>query len=566
MDTMASTHPQNGFDKAPGNTGLPEEFPPLGTGIKVLLVWPRFPASFWSFSGMLELLPQAVLHPPLGLITVAALCPKNWTLRLIDRNLEEMGESDIHWADLVMVSGMRVQHEDMRDVLVRARALGKRTMVGGPYASSEPEAVSPLADHVVAGEPDEVFGTIAVELERGSARKLYVVEEKPDVSKTPVPRYDLLRLDKYLSMTVQFSRGCPFQCEFCDIITIYGRRPRTKTNEQMLVELGALLKLGWRGRVFVVDDNFIGNHKRALDLSLKIEEWQKEHTYPFALFTEASMNLAQHPALMEAMVRANFSSVFLGIESPSRQSLTETKKFQNLRDDPLECVRLIRRSGLWVTAGFIVGFDSDTADIFERQIEFIERAAIPWAMSGFLVALPTTPLHARMAREGRLIESKRMSTHFKSPNFRTVIPLPTLLNGGRSILQSIYEPSAYYDRCLRSLEDWGASEHQKPVQPRRGVMVRALVRSIIHQGILSHYRVAYWKFLFRLLRRWRRDPLKASLGFTLLISGHHFIKYARTVTAEMEHEIRNLTDEEAAPGLNLTLSAPKNEPALAAAR
>src|SRR5215472_478487 len=181
MDTMASTHPQNGFDKAQGNTGSPEEFPPLGTAIKVLLVWPRFPASFWSFSGMLELLPQAVLHPPLGLITVAALCPKNWALRLIDRNLEEMEESDIRWADLVMVSGMRVQHEDMRDVLVRARAMGKRTIVGGPYASSEPEAVSSLADHVVAGEPDEVFGAIAVELERGSARKLYVVEGKPDV-------------------------------------------------------------------------------------------------------------------------------------------------------------------------------------------------------------------------------------------------------------------------------------------------------------------------------------------------------------------------------------------------
>src|SRR5215469_11007927 len=558
---MVGINPQHGFGSEQSAGSAPHQFAPLGTDIKVLLVWPRFPASFWSFSRMLDLLPQEVLHPPLGLITVAALCPKNWKLRLVDRNLEGLRDSDIQWADLVMVSGMRVQDADMRDVLRRARALGKRTIVGGPYASSQPEALLPLSDHVVVGEPDEVFESIARDLEAGSAKSLYVVEEKPDVSKTPVPRYDLLKLNKYLSMTVQFSRGCPFQCEFCDIITIYGRKPRTKTNEQMLVELGALLKLGWRGRVFVVDDNFIGNHKRALELSLKIEEWQKEHQYPFALFTEASMDLAQRPALLEAMVRANFSSIFLGIESPSRQSLAETKKFQNLRDDPLECVRLIRQSGLWVTAGFIVGFDSDTEDIFERQIEFIERAAIPWAMSGFLVALPTTPLHARLAKEGRLIERKRMSHNFKSPNFRTLIPLPKLLNGGRSILQAIYQPSAYYDRCLRSLEDWGASEHQKPALPRRGVMVRALVRSIIHQGILSDYRVAYWKFLFRLLRRWRRDPLKASLGFTLLISGHHFINYARTVTAEMEHEIRNLTDEEAAPGLNLTLSAPKNEPA-----
>ena len=512
---------------------------------------------------MLDLLPETVLHPPLGLITVAALCPKSWTLRLVDRNMEELRDSDIRWADLVMVSGMRVHDADMREVLRRARALGKRTMVGGPYASSQPEALAPLADHVVVGEPDEVFDGIARDLEAGSARSLYLVEEKPDVSKTPVPRYDLLKLHKYLSMTVQFSRGCPFQCEFCDIITIYGRRPRTKTAGQMIVEFDALLKQGWRGRVFVVDDNFIGNRKRALELSLKLAEWQQEHGQPFALFTEASMDLAQHPELMAAMVKANFSSIFLGIESPSSESLTETKKFQNLREDPLECVKVIRRSGLWVTAGFIVGFDSDTEDIFERQIEFIERASIPWAMSGFLVALPTTPLYARLAKEGRLIEQKRMSHNFKSPNFRTVIPLPKLLKGGRSILQSIYGPSAYYDRCLRSIEDWGATEDQKLALPARGRVLGALVRSIVHQGILSHYRVAYWKFLFRILRRWRRDRRRSTLGFNLLFSGHHFINYARTVTAEMAEEIRNLTEEEAAPGI-VSAGGPSSPAVLAA--
>jgi radical SAM superfamily enzyme YgiQ (UPF0313 family) len=562
---MVGTNPQNGFGSEHSAGNAPHQFASLGTDMKVLLVWPRFPASFWSFSRMLDLLPQDVLHPPLGLITVAALCPKNWTLKLIDRNLEELRDSDILWADLVMVSGMRVQDADMRDVLLRARALGKRTIVGGPYASSQPEALLPLADHLVVGEPDEVFESIARDLEAGSAKSLYVVEEKPDVTKTPVPRCDLLKLNKYLSMTVQFSRGCPFQCEFCDIITIYGRKPRTKAVEQMIVEFDALLKQGWRGRVFVVDDNFIGNHKRALELSLKLAEWQKEHGHPFALFTEASMDLAQRPALMEAMVRANFSSIFLGIESPSRQSLTETKKFQNLREDPLECVKLIRRSGLWVTAGFIVGFDSDTEDIFERQIEFIERAAIPWAMSGFLVALPTTPLYARLAKEGRLIEHKRMSHNFKSPNFRTVIPLPQLLKGGRSILQSIYEPSAYYDRCFRSIEDWGASEHQKLALPARRRMLSALVRSVVHQGILSHYRAAYWRFLFRLLRRWRGDRQRLTLGFNLLFSGHHFINYARTVTAEMAQEIGNLTREEAEPGFNLSMGVQGREAALAAA-
>ena len=528
-------------------------FAPLGAAMKVLLVWPRFPDSFWSFSRMLDLMPQTVLHPPLGLITVAALCPKNWTLRLIDRNLEELSDSDILWADLVMISGMRVQADDMRDILARARALHRRTAVGGPYASSEPEALLPLADHVVVGEPDQAFHTIVTGLEGGSAKRLYVIDEKPDVTSTPVPRYDLLKINKYLSMTVQFSRGCPFQCEFCDIITIYGRRPRTKSVEQMIAEFETLFKLGWRGRVFVVDDNFIGNHKRALDLALEMIEWQRQRGHPFVFSTEASMDLAQRPALIEAMVKANFWSVFIGIESPSRESLAETKKFQNLREDPLECVNLIRRSGLWVMAGFIVGFDSDNEDIFERQIEFIERAAIPWAMSGFLVALPTTPLHARLAKEGRLIESRRMSTTFKSPNFRTVIPLPKLLNGGRSILNAIYEPSAYYNRALRSIEDWVASEHQKPIIPPRGSMVRVLVRSMVHQGLLSPYRKAYWKFLFQLLRRWRRNPQKASFGFSLLISGHHFINYARTVTAEMEREIRSSMGEKEPPALDLSL-------------
>jgi len=552
------------FSQAQREADSFQAFPPLGPDIKVLLVWPRFPASFWSFSQMLDLLPQTVLHPPLGLITVAALCPKSWTLRLIDRNFEELRDSDLRWADLVMVSGMRVHDADMRDVLRRARSLGKRTMVGGPYASSQPEALAPLSDHVVVGEPDEVFDGIARDLETGAAKSLYVVGEKPDVSKTPVPRYDLLKRNTYLSMTVQFSRGCPFQCEFCDIITIYGRKPRTKTVEQMIGEFDALFQQGWRGRVFVVDDNFIGNRKRALELSLKLAEWQEEHGHPFALFTEASMDLAQHPELLEAMVRANFSSIFLGIESPSRQSLTETKKFQNLREDPLECVKVIRRSGLWVSAGFIVGFDSDTEDIFERQIEFIERAAIPWAMSGFLVALPTTPLYARLAKEGRLIEGKRMSHNFKSPNFRTVIPLPQLLKGGRSILQSIYEPSAFYDRCLRSIEDWGASELQKLALPPRRRMLGALVRSVVHQGIWSHYRAAYWKFLSQLLRRWRGDRQRLTLGFNLLLSGHHFINYARTVTAEMADEIRKLTEEESAPCV-VHVGAQSNQPALAAA-
>ena len=306
--------------------------------------------------------------PPLGLITVAALFPKNWTIRLSDRTFDELLDADILWADLVMISGMHVQKTDIIDILARARRLGRRTMVGGP--SSEPEALLILDDHVVVSEPDEVFDRIATDLETGLARRLYLIHKKPDVSKTPAPRFDLLKLENYVLMSVQFSRGCPFQCEFCDIITLYGRKPRTKRPNQLVAELQASVDLGWRKPVFVVDDNFIGNHKLALALVQEMEAWQKARDYPLLFFAEASIDLAQKPELIEAMVKANFFVVFIGIESPSKESLKEAKKFQNLRQDSLQSIRFIQSKGLWVCGSFILGFDSDTEDIFEQQKDF----------------------------------------------------------------------------------------------------------------------------------------------------------------------------------------------------
>jgi radical SAM superfamily enzyme YgiQ (UPF0313 family) len=511
--------------------------PPLGRRLNVLLVWPRFSASFWSLSGIMELLPQECSHPPLGLITVAALCPRDWTLRLIDRSCQPMSDADLRAADLVMLSGMREQHDDMIAVLARARALGRRTIVGGPYATSQPELLQPFTDHLVVGEPDEIFGDIASDLEAGTARRRYVVREKPDVTRTPVPRFDLLDRGKYLSMAVQFSRGCPFQCEFCDIITMYGRKPRMKSPDQVIAECDALRRLGWRGRVFVVDDNFIGNHKHALALAERMSAWQREHGYPVSFTTEASMDLALHPALIEAMVRANFWMVFIGIESPSPESLAETRKFQNLRRDPLECIRTIQRGGLWVTGGFIVGFDADTDDIFERQIDFIERAAVVCAMTGFLEALPTTPLYERLKQQGRLIEGARPMGIHKPPNFRTRMPLRTLLAGNRRTLMTIYAPSVYFARALRSLEEWTASDHHH--LPRLGVAA-VLGRSIVKQGLLSSYRRDYWTYLFRMVRRWRGQRKKLWLGFSMLIAAHHFLRYARQVSDELDLELRRL--------------------------
>jgi radical SAM superfamily enzyme YgiQ (UPF0313 family) len=519
----------------------PEEirsFPPLGPAIKVLMVWPRFPASFWSLGEVTEIVPERSLVPPLGLITVAALCPKQWEIRLVDLAFEELRDEDLLWANLVMVSAMEVQREGVRQTLERASKLNRRTMIGGPYASSEPQALLPLADHVVVGEPDEIFQGIATDLEGGSARRLYRVTEKPDVSRTPVPRFDLLALKKYTLMSVQFSRGCPFTCEFCDIITLYGRRPRTKSPAQLIGELDALLQLGWRKEVFVVDDNFIGNSKAALELACELKRWQRRNRYPFGFFTEASIDLASRPGLLDAMVKANFCRVFIGIESPSAESLKEAKKFQNLRRDPLDCIRLVQQHGLWVMGGFIVGFDSDPPDIFDRQIEFVERAAIPWAMTGLLQAPPTTPLYDRMKREGRLVPESPEPSNFSPPNFRTVLPLPELLAGTKRMLLALYDPRRFYERVFDSLERWQLQPEQRAPAPSLLYLLRVVFKSVWKQGVLSGYRRAYWRFLRRLMVRWGLDPQKRRLGFELAFSGHHFIRYARHVAETLEAESR----------------------------
>ncbi len=519
-------------------------FPPLGKKIKALMVWPKFPGSFWSFAGMIQLLDEKTLMPPLGLITVAALCPKEWTLRLIDQQLEDVSDEDIRWADLVMVSGMRVQRKGLEEILARARRQGRRTIVGGPYASGEPDVLLKLADHVVAGEPDEVFHEIAKDLEDGTAKRLYTIEEKPDVTKTPVARFDLLKVDSYASMSIQFSRGCPFQCEFCDIIILYGRKPRAKRPEQILAELDTLLSLGWKKQVFIVDDNFIGNHKLALGLSVELEKWQRAHGSPLAFYTEASMDLAQRSALIEAMVKANFFYVFVGIESPVKECLIETKKYQNMRLDPVEAIKILHRSGLWVTGGFIIGFDSDPEDIFEQQIRFIERTAVPWAMVNFLQAVPLTPLHDRMRKEGRLIEYSVQNSDSDPPNFRTILPAEVLVKGFQKTLSSIYAPRNFYERAWRSLQDWQNKDCQRPAhQPALGSIIRIVLRSIWHQGLKSRYRAAYWKYFFKLVTRYPMNRAKLWLGFTILISAHHFIPYAQEVVRQLDGEVLNTANE-----------------------
>jgi radical SAM superfamily enzyme YgiQ (UPF0313 family) len=508
-------------------------FPPLGPNLKVLLIWPKFPPSFWGFEGVLQMLPEAAMTPPLGLITVAALCPKSWSLRLLDRAFDEISDCDYAWADLVMVSAMHAQRVDAEAILARARALAKRTFIGGPWASSEPEKLRRIADHVLVGEAEEVFADIAADLEHGTARAVYRVAEKPDMSNSPIPRFDLLRREMYTSMPVQFSRGCPFQCEFCDIITIYGRRPRVKAPAQLIAELDTLRALGWRNEVFIVDDNFIGNAKNALQLARELTAWGNRNGRVFSFYTEASVDLADRPELMAAMVEANFMYVFLGIESPSPEALKATKKFQNLRKDNLAQIRVIQESGLWVLGGFIVGFDSDDESIFERQRAFIEQAGIAWAMAGMLQAPPTTPLYDRMKSEGRLFEDSEGTSNFSKPNFRTTMPLATLMSGLSGLLSNLYAPEAYFERAFRSLHLWKTRPLQKPPDLPLAYNLRLLVRSMWTQGARSQYRRAYWKFLWRILSSFWNNPAKLWMGSMILLAGHHFLIYAREVARDL---------------------------------
>jgi radical SAM superfamily enzyme YgiQ (UPF0313 family) len=519
-------------------------FPPLGRNVKALMIWPQFPPSFWGFEGVIELVPEKSVMPPLGLITVAALCPAHWEIRLLDLTFDTLRDEDLLWADIVMVSSMQAQRISTLSVLSRARALGRRTFIGGPWASSEPEFLLTHADHVLVGEAEEAFAAIAEALENGTAQALYRIVDKPDMSNSPLPRFDLLRMNAYTSMPVQFSRGCPFQCEFCDIITIYGRRPRAKSPAQLIAELDKLRSLGWQSEVFVVDDNFIGNHKLALALTKELAAWQERNGRPVSFYTEASIDLADKPELLASMVEANFMYVFLGIETPSLEALKGSSKFQNLRGDLVSQVAKIRESGLWVIAGFIVGFDSDDETIFERQLQFIDKTAITWAMAGVLQAPPTTPLFDRMRKEGRLIEDSEATSNFSPPNFRTVLPLPVLLQGLSTLLSGLYTPEAYFRRAENSLNSWKPRPTQVPPELPLKYNLRVFLTSIWQQGVLSDYKRAYWRFLIMAIPKWSSQPAKMWLGFMVLMSANHFLKYAKVVEQELKQHCAGLKQEE----------------------
>lgn len=420
----------------------------------ILMIYPRFNAeSFWNYPEACELVGARYPAAPLGLITVAALLPAEWTIRLVDRNTEELQDEDFVWADLVMTGGMITQQPDTLDLIRRAHGMDKPVVVGGPDPTSSPH-VYDSADFKVLGEAEGVMGEFVEAWTSGRRSGVFTAPKfQIDVTKTPVPRFDLLKRENYLYVGLQFSRGCPFTCEFCDIIELYGRVPRAKTTAQVLAELEALYALGYRGHVDFVDDNLIGNKKLVKAFLAELRGWQESHGFPFEFSTEASINLAEDTELLALLKQANFFLIFIGIESPDPDTLIATKKRQNTRRNMVDSIRTIYSYGMAVTAGFIVGFDSEKSSVADAMADFIEAAAIPVCMVGLLYALPNTQLTRRLEREGRLHPGHDiMSTGDQCSgglNFDTLRPLRDVLGDYRRILLRIYDPAAYADRINR---------------------------------------------------------------------------------------------------------------------
>jgi len=493
--------------------------------MNVLLVYPRYPDSFWSFRHALKFVGKKAAFPPLGLLTVAALFPETWETRLIDQNVRDVTDPDLAWADMVFVSAMTIQRDAVRDILARSRRLGVTTVAGGPLFTTAPEDF-PEADHLVLGEAELTFPPFLDDLARGCAQRTYTTDGRADLAQTPLPRWELLDTRDYAAMNIQYSRGCPFDCEFCDITQLFGRRPRTKSREQLTAELDALHTRGWKGGVFFVDDNFIGDrNKLKRELLPTIIAWQEEHGRPFSFFTESSIDLADDPQLMALMVQAGFTEVFVGIETPHEEGLHESGKVQNRNRDLLESVKRIQRAGLQVQGGFIVGFDSDPASIFEKQIRFIQESGIVTAMVGMLTALRGTKLHQRLADEGRLLRDASGNNTAIALNFVPRMPVDTLIDGYRQILKSIYAPRPYYRRVVTFLKEYRTPPGGFQPNPAH---LRAFFTSILFLGVLGRERFQFWKlFVWSLVRRPRLFPL----AITLAIYGFHFRKVAESISA-----------------------------------
>ncbi len=516
--------------------------------MNILLLYPLFPKSFWSFEKTLELLDRKAMLPPLGLITVAAILPQEWNFKLVDRNVRQVTEAEWEWADIVILSAMIVQKEDLLDQIREAKRRGKRVAAGGPYPTALSEEVKEVGiDYLILDEGEITLPMFVEAIARGDRTGVFRSGgEKPDVTHTPIPRFDLLELDVYSEMSVQFSRGCPFQCEFCDIIVLYGRKPRTKNPQQLLAELQLLYDLGWRRSIFMVDDNFIGN-KRNVKLFLKdLQPWMVEHRFPFSFATEASVDLAKDQELMDMMVACNFGAVFLGVETPDEESLTLTQKYQNTRDSLSDAVRNIARSGLRVMAGFIIGFDGEKSGAGQRIVKFVEQTTVPTALFSMLQALPDTALWHRLAKEGRLRSQFSSGNQTTLMNFVPTRPLEEIAREYVEAFWELYEPKRFLDRTYRHFLLLGEATYPKKGKSAKKkldwVGIRALFIIAWRQGLVRDTRWQFWRNLWNM---YRLNPGGISSYLSVCAQIEHFVEYRDIVRREIEAQLDQFLQEEA---------------------
>lgn len=494
--------------------------------MKVLLLYPQFPQSFWSYDRFMEIAGLKAVIPPLGILTVAALLPRDWEIRFCDRNVANETEADWKWCDLVILSAMLVQKADFQALIRKATRLGKPVAVGGPYPTSVPQdALEAGADFLILDEGEMTVPKFLDALQQGETQGIFRSVEKPDVTQSPMPRFDLLRRDAYFMMAIQFSRGCPFNCEFCDIISLYGRKSRTKEPQQALAELQTLYDLGWRGAIFVVDDNFIGNQRNVKRFLRELIPWMQQHNYPFTFITEASVNLAEDDELLQLMGEAGFNAVFLGIETPDQDSLHVTRKVQNTRNPLIEACQKINEAGMLIYAGFILGFDGERAGAGDRIQAFVEQTSIPQPMLGILQALPNTALWERLKQEQRLIESNGHPTGDQN-TLMNFVPTRAIAEIAREYVEGfwmLYEPQKYLSRCLQQCLKVRFQSRQQTTQLplRKGLQLAAQL--IWHQGICRpEIRVQFWHQLWIILLQ-KPEVLSVYLG--LCAAGEHFWEY-----------------------------------------
>lgn len=494
--------------------------------MKILLVSPEAPDTFWSLKNALKFASKKAMLPPLGLLTIAAMLPDDWEQKLVDMSINKLRDDDILWADYVFVTGMYIQRQCVDEIIERCHSLGAKVVAGGPIFSVIASLYGHV-DHLILNEAEITLPQFIEDVQNGCPKHIYRSKEWADVEVTPVPKWDLIDMKKYYLMCLQFSRGCPFGCDFCNVTSLFGRKMRTKSADQWMAELESLYELGWRGSVFVVDDNFIGNKaKLKREILPAMIEWQEARGNPFTFNTQVSINLADDEELMELMTQAGFDCVFVGIETADEACLSECNKMQNKGRDLVACVKKIQSYGMEVQGGFILGFDSDRGSVFDSLIRFIQDSGIVTAMVGLLNAPKGTELYQRMVDENRLLQFGTGDNTDLSINFVPAMNVDELKEGYKKVVSTIYSPENYYERIATFFKEYVPMQHQKNTVGLADIVT--LFKSMWYIGILSNGRRYYWRLLWNALRH----PGQLPLALTFAAYGFHFRKVFATCVAK----------------------------------